>query len=399
MTFLIINELYECGGAEEIARSEFALLKSSGIDAHLLTFDPKQQLKNGAWTNYPLGESGVYKLLSRSLPWGHLQSKTLSFLDEIRPDIIHLHNLVNGFAEVFAAIKRYRQTCESSGRKVVVFQTLHDYGCVCPRSWCTYLDGAPCSGFENNDCSSRCKLGYGDKVRLFLLGLTNRRRLGLFDFFVTPSDALTQLANRNGFNAVTVSNPFEPPSYRLSPVNKSSHDFLYFGRIGNRKGVFHLLDAWPFFVRLHPEANLSFVGVVEEDIRVDFFSKIDSMTSVNYEGSLIHEDMLDRIRRAHCVVVPSIWMENSPNTVREALCLGTLAAGSNRGGIPEMIRDARFLFDPFDSESIVRSLEYAFSLSENEYSIVVSSMRDSLIVQSNPDSYIDTLLNLCKKCN
>jgi len=49
------------------------------------------------------------------------------------------------------------------------------------------------------------------------------------------------------------------------------------------------------------------------------------------------------------VVLPSLWEENYPLVVREALLYGTPVIGSNLGGVPEIIEDGvnGYLFDPY----------------------------------------------------
>jgi len=56
---------------------------------------------------------------------------------------------------------------------------------------------------------------------------------------------------------------------------------------------------------------------------------------------------------ARLSVVPSQWYENNPLSVVEALCAGTPVAGSNIGGIPELIDSENgVVFPPFDQEAM-----------------------------------------------
>lgn len=393
MSVLLISELYSCGGAEEIARLELMLLEERGLKTSFLTFDYSQAQVNGyCWTNCLVNPSSVVKLLSRISAHGSYYIETIKILNKDLPDIIHLHNIVNGSIGILKAIQEY---ASNSRKKVVVFQTLHDFGCICPRSWCTDGKGLVCSGYKNNDCHKRCSIGASDSLRLFLLKALNNKRNRIVDFFITPSECLTSLARLNGFKAYTVPNPFDSSGTILANSEKSSGDFLYFGRIGVRKGVLNLLRAWPMFSAAHPSARLSFVGVVEDDLRDEFLREVSDQESVIYEGEMEHDQMLERIRNAWCVVVPSIWMENSPNTVRESLCLGTLVIGSRRGGIPEMITDDRLLFVPNDLDAMVCCLDFAFGLSKEAYGLLISAMQESLLNSSSPQRYVDSLMSIC----
>jgi len=42
---------------------------------------------------------------------------------------------------------------------------------------------------------------------------------------------------------------------------------------------------------------------------------------------------------ADLMCIPSIWLENSPGVVVHALGLGLPVAGSDKGGIPELVKD------------------------------------------------------------
>lgn len=388
MYILIINELYSCGGAEEVARLEESLFSLNDISATLLTFDYNNNYHySKSHLNIPVKPSHKDRIVKYNKYYSH----TITILSKLIPDAIHIHNLVNGSAGVLKAIEDYKR---KSSKKVVVFQTLHDFGCICPRSWCTDGKGSICSGYKNNSCHKRCSIGFSDSLRLFLLDDLNRRRNSIIDFFITPSECLTSLARLNGFNAYTVSNPFDASLVMSSNSHKCVGDFLYFGRIGVRKGVLNLLRVWPHFSATHSNARLSFVGAIEKDIRDAFLREVSEQESVVYEGEMEHGRMLERIGSAWCVVVPSIWMENSPNTVRESLCLGTLTIGSRRGGIPEMISDDRLLFNPFNSDSMIDCLEFSFNLNVDTYDYLVSNLQRTLLNLSSPKRYIDSVMSL-----
>ena len=59
-------------------------------------------------------------------------------------------------------------------------------------------------------------------------------------------------------------------------------------------------------------------------------------------------------------MVPSIWYENSPIVIQEALSAGIPVIASRIGGIPEKIKEGGngFLFEPGDVEQLVNHLKY-----------------------------------------
>ena len=60
---------------------------------------------------------------------------------------------------------------------------------------------------------------------------------------------------------------------------------------------------------------------------------------------------------AKLCVIPSQWYENNPLSVVESLCAGTPVAGSDIGGIPELIDSENgVVFQPFDQEAMTAAI-------------------------------------------
>lgn len=58
-----------------------------------------------------------------------------------------------------------------------------------------------------------------------------------------------------------------------------------------------------------------------------------------FTGHVSEQEVSDQMAKSDVLCVPSLWAENSPGVVVHALSQGLPVIGSNKGGIPELVRD------------------------------------------------------------
>ena len=323
-------------------------------------------------------------------------------LAAIRPDVVHVHNLLNLSMDLPALAR---------AQGAAIAATLHDYTLVCPSGGqrvheseshvCASIDTARCarcfpeSPFHALMAVSRLARPAGlamagaaaRRVRRVVprlagamadlarrapgppLGATDLdRRLEYasrvyeqIDLFVAPSAALGREFARLGLppEKIQVSDYGLP---RLEARRQASTDGrLRIGFIGTlvwHKGAHVLVDAVRRLpadridVRIHgdPEAFSSYVGrlrTAAEGLPVRFMGPFDSARAGAVYGDL---DVL---------VVPSLWPENSPLVIHEAFMAGVPVVGARQGGIPELVTDGvnGLLYDAFSSTALSAALE------------------------------------------
>ncbi len=81
--------------------------------------------------------------------------------------------------------------------------------------------------------------------------------------------------------------------------------------------------------------------------------------NVEFVGFARGEELTRLYAQARAVVVPSLWWENSPHTVLEALAHGRPVVASNHGSLPEQVRDGvtGLLFTPGDAGGLIAALQ------------------------------------------
>ncbi len=401
MKFVLLNELYEKGGAEMQTRRERDILRSHGHSVLYITLDSelpygRQSDDINHW-NFPFEASSVIKNLRyRFFANRRLKAELEHVISQFSPDYIHLNNItVDRAVSVYRAVKNYKS-----------FQTIRDYNAVCPTSLCIKDSGEICQGFCSvGKCNSSCGKGYNGSLVSRAKRLLNRLayirhkhvRLACIKYFICPSKCLTDYCRRHGFETSCINNPFD-----FSLTDKAKTDkrakyngkiMLFYGLVAEHKGIFRLIDAFDIFCQKNREGVLYIAGALDGLCDEEFYSRIKQNPRIVYIGKQKYADIPDLLSKIYTVAVPSLWLENYPNTVLEGMASESLVIGSDRGGIPEMVQNPRWLFDIDDVNSIAACMERAFSLSFEEYSLLVEQNFAKVRKNNDMEAYYERIMN------
>lgn len=154
------------------------------------------------------------------------------------------------------------------------------------------------------------------------------------------------------------------------------------------KGFHFMLEAMPQILSKYPNAKLYLAGnsimehhTVKDKIKLSAYgkyllsvmNKYDLKDKVVVLGKLSEEKMKERFLHSEVFVCPSV-LENSPNTIGEAMLLGVPVVAANVGGIPDMITNekdgllfacgdvdalAKAVYRIFDEEDLAETLSHA----------------------------------------
>ena len=141
--------------------------------------------------------------------------------------------------------------------------------------------------------------------------------------------------------------PVKLKQYQAIDTSAPREDYYCFvGRLSAEKGIEDLLE-----VASHLPYRLKVAGsgTLEPAMRIKYADK----ENIQFLGMLDAPDVARLLAGARFSIVPSQWYENNPLSVVESLCAGTPVAGSNMGGIPELINTTNgIVFQPFDKETL-----------------------------------------------
>jgi glycosyltransferase involved in cell wall biosynthesis len=180
--------------------------------------------------------------------------------------------------------------------------------------------------------------------------------------YVAPARFMRQKLIEGGFPAERIHHiPTFVDVGRFHPRSAGTPDggyVLYFGRIAADKGVGVLVDAYSL---LGPSAPpLVLMGFAEPDEEQKLRQRCEELrlANVHFIGPRQGEEMVSIVQRSRCVVSPSLWFDNTPNTIYEAFACGRPVIASDIGSLPEQVIDEQtgLLFEMGHPEALAAQL-------------------------------------------
>lgn len=193
-------------------------------------------------------------------------------------------------------------------------------------------------------------------------------------------DGIRMIYNSVDSNIVHLASRSEVSLDKVFGINDGSKTFLYFGRPGQSKGIFVLLNAIEIIHKKCPEYlnGYKFCFMISNDPakqRMIFERKILSCGLTQYvkiHDSMKREDLFKIISQCNCVIVPSIT-EGFGFCAAEACTLGKEIIYSDGGSLPEVVSGNAISFENRNSEdlaekilSVIKNGEAAFQHIEHK---------------------------------
>ncbi|OGX83788.1 glycosyltransferase family 4 protein [Hymenobacter glacialis] len=137
--------------------------------------------------------------------------------------------------------------------------------------------------------------------------------------------------------------------------------FLFLGRLGQRKGVYDLLEAAGQLIKEQGHANLEFylAGDGELELVQQAIETKGLQQHVRVLGWMGDEEKRYWLRETDTLVLPS-YNEGLPMSILEAMAAGKIIVSSRVGGIPDLVTEGvnGFLITPGDVPSLSQHLAY-----------------------------------------
>ena len=286
-------------------------------------------------------------------------------LNTFQPDVVHVHSFSDRCGLSHA------RAVKAHGARLLV--TVHAPGFTCIKGNLIDASGAICDGVMRLRRCTRCRINNGGLPRPLAAAvalqngwplspetpgtishvLTARQLTAAFQAawreLAELADAIHVLAGwsrevllRNGvpepkLHLIRTAGPAPLPPRQRKPMHDGILRLVYWGRCHPVKGL-HLIVEAVQALPLSAPIRLDFYGPYwDSAYGQDLQGRIVGDSRFRLCGSVPKDLLLPLLQDYDLAVVPSTWLETGPLTVMEAFAAGLPVAGSNLGGIRELL--------------------------------------------------------------
>ena len=348
------------GGAERAAYTLFLQLRSNPhVEARFLAWAPP--VDAGDLPNISPFRERSDELLFRAhgfdtflLSHGEEAATILSTaIAALEPHVVHLHHYINIGVDLLGVLRRLKP-------ELKLFVTLHEYRAIChnhglmvkthPATLCEKSGDAVCAAcfpaiapavFVRRRLRLRHFLDQADR----LLAPSRFLRRRYIEWGINPKRIVVLENGVDGAARPQAPEPSLEPGVAGGKLleNEFPRTFGFFGQIHPFKGLHCLLEAFNRAAHNMPEIRLSIHGAHLEANDLSYIALINELIvqqreRIRFAGPYQAADLGSLMQAVDWVVVPSLWWENSPLVIEEALNNKRPVLCSAVGGMKEKVR-------------------------------------------------------------
>jgi glycosyltransferase involved in cell wall biosynthesis len=280
-----------------------------------------------------------------------------ALVDEFRPTVVHCHNLTGLSAGVLHSARALQLS---------TIVTLHDHWGFCYRNTLMKNPGEICLDYRRcAECRPSISDGADRGIPIRLRNDFLAMELDLADLLISPSRYLADRYVQAGFAVEQIEViPYGIDVVRFAALQGRSVPtrlrFAFVGHFGAHKGLHVLAEALTHLREMRDRFELFLVGegellsVMRQHVIDHGWEK-----TVVFPGKVDNAEIETVYRRTDVLLLPSIWPENQPVSITEAMAAGIPVVASRIGGIPELVDNGHtgFLVQAGDPEELATKME------------------------------------------
>lgn len=293
--------------------------------------------------------------LAASTVWNRESYRTVrDIVRAEKPDVAHFHNtfpLISPSA-YYAA--------RSEGAAVV--QTLHNYRLLCLNAM-FYRDGhlcedclgkpAPWPGVAHS-CYRNSRTASAAVATMLSVHRGMKTWTDKVDAYITLTEFARNKLVGSGMPAGKV---LIKPNFVVDdpgPGDGKGGYFFFVGRLSPEKGIETMISAWKRLGVSAPGLKIAGDGPLAEEVRM----AASRVPQIEYVGVQSKAAVLELMKSAKALIVPSKWYEGFPMVIAEAYSAGLPVIASNLGGMSSIVLNGKtgLHFEPGDADDLTECL-------------------------------------------
>ena len=364
------SEVYSQSICEELSKNHEVFVFTREEDPYLPDFSIRETKVSGSLTlffaNMARGKDG-YRHHQLDMNFEKLVERIEPYVAHIG----HLNHLSTGIVDVLKS------------KNIPIVFTLHDFWLMCPRGQFLQRNFGSentwqlCDKQEDRKCAERCYSSYfsstGDQQDIDHWAVWINKRMAETRSVIDKADVLIApsryLKDRfvNGFNVPASKIRYLdygfPTHYLQPPPSRPTKEHFTFGYIGTHipsKGIYLLIEA---FGKLNSNARLLIWGTKDSQSTRALVKRAEAAClSIEFKGGYSNKDIVQEVfSQVDCIVVPSIWSENSPLVIHETQACKVPVITADHGGMKEYVHHKvnGLLFRHRDSNDLTEKMQWA----------------------------------------
>lgn len=286
--------------------------------------------------------------------------KLKKLIRQEQPDIVHVHNIYHQLSpSVLVAAKKFN---------LPIVMTVHDWKLICPNYNMFDRQGSAEETCDNLwHCVTRRSVNHSylrsllAVIEFYLHHRVFKFYERLVDVYLAPSQFVKDRLVAHGYPAEKIKVlPLFIDAQKMTPDFRPGDYVLFVGRLVKEKGFILLLEA---LEKTDHNIKLKIAGLGPEYKQLEQLIKDKKLTGrCELVGPKFGHDLLELVRGARLLVVPSVWQEIFGLVSLEAQALGKPVLAADIGGLPETLKNqiSGWLFKAGDAQALAEKLNQLY---------------------------------------